>query len=124
VIDKTKPILERPDGTKVVTLENGYPYHVIEGDPINDELDAYLAKHPEALIPEPQPPKPSAEELAAREAAQAQAEINELERKAIRPLLAIARGLGTKDDEARIAEIGALIDPLAEKVRTTYRVKA
>ena len=64
MIDKNKPVYERADGTKVVTLENGYPYHVIEGDQINDELRAYLAKHPEALVPEPVPPPPTPEQIA------------------------------------------------------------
>ena len=31
------------------------------------EVEAYLAEHPEALVPEPVPPPPSAEELLARE---------------------------------------------------------
>jgi len=37
------------------------------------EVQAYLLDHPEALIPEPVPPPPSAEELAAREVAEAKA---------------------------------------------------
>lgn len=43
----------------------GKPYPVKEGDPLVAEVIAYLAEHPEALVPEPVPPPPSAEEIAA-----------------------------------------------------------
>ena len=65
-----EPIYSRPDGTYVIE-HNGYPYHVIESDPLFAEVQAYLLDHPEALVPEPVPPPPTGEELAARRVAEA-----------------------------------------------------
>lgn len=59
----TEPIYSRPDGTYVIE-HNGYPYHVIESDPLFAEVTAYLLDHPEALIHEPVPPPPTEEQLA------------------------------------------------------------
>ncbi len=49
------PLYLRPDGTLVVRLANGLPYHVLPNDPLwpaAEELDWSLA------VPEPPPPPP------------------------------------------------------------------
>lgn len=67
MIDFTQPIYSRSNGTYVATI-NGYPYHVTENTPEAwVKLQAYLAKHPKAPIPEPVPPEPTQEELDRRE---------------------------------------------------------
>ena len=61
------PIWKRNDGS--YTINDG-TYHATEDYPQGiqpAEVEAYLAEHPEALVPEPVPPAPSAEELARQE---------------------------------------------------------
>jgi hypothetical protein len=64
-----KSAFRRKDGTYVV--DN---YHVCskDVDPYGKydiaEVEAYLAEHPEALVPEPKPPEPSVQEKAAMKA--------------------------------------------------------
>jgi hypothetical protein len=115
-----EPIYLQADGNYTIQV-NGQPYGVCDNNPAEQYtkkmVEDYLTDNHIEAIPEPQLPAPTPEQLAAAEASQAQGEIDELERKALRPLLAIARGQGTKEDEARIEELGALIDPLAAKVR-------
>jgi hypothetical protein len=50
------------------------------------EVEAYLAEHPEALVPEPKPPEPTAEQKAARKAMDDEAKEKELDLKYIREL--------------------------------------
>lgn len=115
MIDYTAPIYSRPDGTYVATV-NGYPYHIIDGDPLKDEVESYLAKHPEALIPEPVPPEPSAEELERIRVAGIQAQLDALDRKAIRPLRAIAAGTATQADRDRLADLEAQADVIRTRL--------
>jgi hypothetical protein len=58
----------RADGG-IVCVWDGKPYSVTEkSNPDNWQvIQAYLAAHPEALIPEPVPPEPTQEELDRRE---------------------------------------------------------
>lgn len=44
----------RPDGTFLVETENGWPYHVVPGDPLFDAVSAAAADA--ELEPEPPPP--------------------------------------------------------------------
>ena len=106
MIDYTQPIYSRHDGTYVATV-NGYPYHIIEGDLLKAEVESYLAEHPEALVPEPAPPEPTAEQIEAARVAGIRAKLDELDRKAVRPLRAIAAGTATDADRTMLAEIEA-----------------
>lgn len=64
-------IYSRPDSTFVV---DGYHVCPKDVDPAGkydiEELKAYLAEHPDALQPEPQPPAPTPEQLKEREIAE------------------------------------------------------
>jgi hypothetical protein len=80
-----KEAYKRKDGTYVV---DGYHVCPKEIDPIGKydiaEVSAYLAEHPEALIPEPKPPEPSAEEKKARKDIDDEAKELELDKQWIR----------------------------------------
>jgi hypothetical protein len=84
MIDTTKPIYSRPDGTVCVILENGYPYHVVIDDPLFEEAQAYLAENPEALQPEPMPPPPTPEQIRSGLIAQ----LSLIDAQSIRPMRA------------------------------------
>lgn len=90
MIDKSnEPIYKRTDGTYEIASLSGR-YHVCPKsiDPLGQydisEVESYLTDHPDALIDEPKPPKPSAEEKAKRKAAEDEAKEAELDRKWIR----------------------------------------
>lgn len=63
-----KQAYKRADGTYVI---DGYHVCPKEIDPYGKyniaEVESYLAKHPEALIPEPLPPEPTKEQKATHE---------------------------------------------------------
>ena len=65
------------------------------------EVEAYLAAHPEALVPEPVPPPPTPAQLAAQRRQAILAEIVALDAKTIRPLRA--------GELNRVAEIEAQV---------------
>ena len=70
ITKENEPIYARPDGTYVIQL-NGCGYHCTDSSGIKkDEVAAYLAEHPEALVPEPAPPAPTPEQLKEREIAE------------------------------------------------------
>jgi hypothetical protein len=83
------PIYQRPDGSYEVEGPLGR-YHVgsIEDDPIGvihtNDVEAYLAEHPEALIDEPKPPEPSAAEKKAHKDIDDESKELELDRQWIR----------------------------------------
>ena len=63
MIDLTKPIYSRPDGTFVATV-SGYPYHVTKETPEAwEELRAHLLSHPESIEVEAPLPEPTKDEL-------------------------------------------------------------
>jgi hypothetical protein len=109
---KIKQAHRRLDGTYVV--DN---YHVCpkEKDPYGKydiaEVEAYILDHPEALIPEPVPPEPTAEELAARRRAEIKAQIAELDRQSIRPIRAKEQDR-LDEIEARVVELRAELKAL------------
>jgi hypothetical protein len=84
-----KQAYKRKDGTYVVDDYHVCPKSV---DPYGKydiaEVEAYIIDHPEALIPEPVPPEPTEEELAARRVAEIIAELDRLDRATVRPLRA------------------------------------
>jgi hypothetical protein len=106
-----KQAYKRKDGTYVVD-----DYHVClkSVDPYGKydiaEVEAYIIDHPEALIPEPVPPEPTEEELAARRVAEIIAELDRLDRASIRPIRA-----GEAD---RLTEIEAQVVALREELNT------
>lgn len=100
----TKPIYSRPDGSYVIE-RNGYPYHVIASDPLMAEVKDYLVAHPEALVPEPAPHAPSHAEIKAAKISALNAELDALDRKAIRPIRAEMAGTATVEDIARLSEL-------------------
>jgi hypothetical protein len=58
MFNKSQPILTRPDGTFVVTSLKGNPFHVVQNNPLFDEVIAFIAENPDAVQPEPLPPEP------------------------------------------------------------------
>jgi hypothetical protein len=111
VVIEIKQAYKRSDGTYVV---DGYHVCKKDIDPIGKyniaEVSAYLIDHPEALIPEPVPPEPTEEELAARRVAEIIAELDRLDRASIRPIRA-----GEAD---RLTEIEAQVVALREELNT------
>jgi len=65
-----EPIYKQPDGNYTIII-NGNTYGVCDNNPkepyTKEMVEAYLADHPDALIPEPVPPEPTQEELDKRE---------------------------------------------------------
>jgi hypothetical protein len=108
-------VYKRADGTYEV---DGYHVCPKSIDPHGKydiaEIEAYLAEHPEALIDEPKPPKPTAEQIAQRERARITAALDAIDRKAIRPLRAIAAGSTSAPD----AELVGQLDAEAKALRT------
>jgi hypothetical protein len=94
------------DGAIICTWDDK-PYAVTEeSNPENwATVQSYLAEHPEALIPEPISPPPSPEELARRERSRIIAALEAIDRKAIRPLRAIAAGSTSEMDQALVEEL-------------------
>lgn len=58
------PVYRRADGSFLIALSmpgaRGLPYHVIESDPLWDEVSAWAAEHPDQVHPDPAelPPNP------------------------------------------------------------------
>ena len=69
------------------------------------EIEAYLAKHPDALIPEPSPPKPTEAELAERARQATLARLAELDRLVPRALEDLIIASGKKPHEKTQAVI-------------------
>ena len=87
--------------------------------PNKRELDAFLAAHPEALVPEPAPPEPTAEQVEAARVAGIRVQLDDLDRKAVRPLRAIAAGTATDADRTTLAEIETQAAELRESIGVT-----
>lgn len=85
--------------------------HFIPKDsPEGQEVTAYLAEHPEALVPEPLPPPPSDAELEAKAEAQRQALFAEYDVKALQYQREVR--LGIAGAEARLAAWDAYAEAL------------
>jgi len=97
------PISRRKDGSYQFG-SGGSSYGLSVDDPFNAEVQAYLAEHPEALVPEPVPPEPTAEELKAQRIAEIKAELAALDVKSIRPM--------REGETVRVVEIIAHITAL------------
>jgi hypothetical protein len=67
-------ISNHPKQSGFIIAEDGYEKSIPEEDPRFDEISAYLAEHPEALVPEPVPPEPSMEMKAMAKAASDEAD--------------------------------------------------
>jgi hypothetical protein len=82
-----EPIYRQSDGNYIIRI-NGAGYGVCDNNLKEkytiEMVEAYLAEHPEALVPEPLPPKPGAEEKKTRKDAEDEAKELELDRKWIR----------------------------------------
>lgn len=70
-----------------------------------EEIEVYLVEHPEALIPEPQPHKPTEAELAERARQETLAWLAELDRLVPRALEDVIKALGIKPHEKTQAVI-------------------
>lgn len=101
MIDINKGIIQSGQFLKVCLNGNWCNINMQEYPEAWAEVTAYLASHPEALVPEPVPPPPSAEELKARRVAEIKAEILALDAATIRPLRA--------GETARVDEIEAQV---------------
>jgi len=103
---KINKAYKRADGTYVV---DGYHVCPKSIDPHGRydiaEVEAYLAKHPEALIDEPRPPEPTTEEIKARRVAEINARIKELDAQSISHIRAFQIGKQTADDIAKLEKI-------------------
>lgn len=97
------PVYKDRDGNYSLA-HNGCRTAVVKGDDTgvwtHDEVSAYLAEHEDALVPEPVPPPPTPEELAARRRAEIMRELGEIDLKTARAGRVIAIGRGTPDDIA------------------------
>ena len=99
ISNANEPIYKRYDGTFIIFV-NGLPYHVLRDDPYYDDVLKWIELGNIAQ-PEPIPPPPSSEQLAAQRRQAILAEITALDAKTIRPLRA-----GELD---RVAEIEAQV---------------
>ena len=73
----------------IIGTKNGSPYGVgLDAPEELAEVEAYLSAHPEALVPEPVPEPPTAEQVAATARAAILAQLDDLDRRSIRPLRA------------------------------------
>ena len=90
----------------------GYPagYLVYQDDERYTEIEAYLAEHPEALVPEPLPPPPSDAELEAKAEATRQALFSEYDKKVLQYQREVR--LGMTGAEARLAAWDAYAEAL------------
>ncbi len=117
-------VYRRPDGGYSIMADDpayhaipGCPYAVKDDDePLLEMVEAYLAEHPEALVPEPVPPEPTAEEREAQRVAGIRSSLAELDAKAIRPLRAIMAKVGTIEDEEALTAIEAEAATLRESL--------
>jgi hypothetical protein len=93
MITENTTMFYRADGG-IVCSWDGKPYSVTkESNPENWEtITAYLAEHPEALVPEPQPPEPSVGELSKMKSVQDEAKELDLDMKWIREQRKKAKG--------------------------------
>ena len=64
----------------------GFPWP--KGSEEGRVVEAYLAEHPEALVPEPVPPPPTIEQMKAQRIAEIKAQILALDAATIRPMRA------------------------------------
>jgi hypothetical protein len=105
-----EPIYRSNDGDYTIHV-NGQTYGVCNNNPAEkytiDMVEAYLAEHPEALVPEPVPEPPTPEELAARRRVEIMAELAAIDASAIRPMRAKLAGSATVADEEMIADLEA-----------------
>jgi hypothetical protein len=96
-------IWKRANGSYVI---NDGTYGVGEDSAISITMvEAYLAEHPEALIPEPLLPKPTQEEREAMERCHILVRLAEIDTLTIRPLRATLAGTQTKTDTAKLKEL-------------------
>jgi len=88
--------------------------YAYERDALKPGLEA-ISEQEAIELAAPSPPTP--EELAARRGAEIKARLTELDLASIRPLRAIADGVATADDRARLAEYEAEAAGLREELR-------
>jgi len=116
-------IIKRPDGSYVIT-HNGLPYHVpneggwVDGtEPVQwADVNAYALANPDMVEMEQPPAPPSPAELAEMRRAEIQVELDAIDRQSVRPLRAIAKGVATQEDTAKLAALEAR----AEELRAEY----
>lgn len=116
-------VIRHSNGNYTVIVPGCDPYGVVSGDDTGRwtiaDIDAYLAEHPDALIPEPLPPEPTPEERAAQRRAAIIAELNALDAQAVQYIRATMEGTidkeGTKRYKAnkkRVKELKAELQTL------------
>ena len=84
MIDFSKGV--KDDGKHQHYNKDGIWYAIVPdtSDEIKNEVASYLAEHPEALVPEPEPPEPIAEQKAMVKAAKDEAKEWELDKAWLR----------------------------------------
>jgi hypothetical protein len=100
------------DRTKPIYFARGH-YHVIDEEGLEHGINetnypdifSDLAAHPEALVPEPVQPPPSAEEIKARRIAEIKARFLEIDLETARPGRAVSLGLATLEDNDKLAAL-------------------
>lgn len=101
---------------KIYNTKRGYTindgsYAVRPGTDITDEMvEAYLAEHKDALVPEPVPPAPTSEQLASSARSMRDAALVQYDRLSVQAMRAARRGEDGAD--ARIADLDAWADAL------------
>jgi len=94
-------------GNTLIAFSGGLGYHYEPGSAGYAEIEAHIAKHPEALKPEPAPSEPTAEEIKARRVAEVKARIKELDAQSISHIRAFQIGKQTEDDISELEKIDA-----------------
>lgn len=84
---------------------------------LKSEVESYLAEHPEALVPEPVPPEPSAEELAARRIQELKSKLYDIDVKTARPARLVALGRATQEDLDKLNALEDEAEVLREELR-------
>jgi hypothetical protein len=115
MIDFTQGVFESPPFVRVHLNGNWCNINEEEFSNVWAELKEHLAKGGK-IFPEPQPTAPTPEQLAAAEAAQAQAEIDALEIKSLRGIREWILANPRSKDVSQLLDIEDQIAPLREVV--------
>lgn len=106
MIQENARVRQFADNSYAVDMGDGW-YGVAFGDELcrypYSEVEAFLAEHPEALEPDPEPP--SQEEIERQRVATITAQLEALDRRSIRALRAVSAGTATAEDRAILADL-------------------
>lgn len=108
ILDDCLPIRRQKDGTYIIKV-NGCDYGVCdnnEGERFTIKMiEKYTAANPDKVIPEPEPPKPTPEQIAEAKRRTTLAQLDELDRKSARYLRASIAGTIDEEGKKRLSAI-------------------